>query len=252
MNYMQYFAKYETNFDKEFLTQGYLYFPHDDENISVNEFEKLIKTKKDKKKNIAGTIFMYNPYAYPKGYNRLKSLRSQDFEFDEFCEVEIERELTLFKNAIGNYKGQLIEVRYLFNLNTEYIDKDEILTSFNMDVERLNTNQLTIYDRYMNYTDLNSFTINGKFVFFAWGHKITKAYVHINNYAHTIFEKSVQMQKKIAYVYKYSSGQENALTNLQFLHPIQNGRFKSNMPYALCEVFKTNPPLPQAFMDKDK
>ena len=252
MKKMQYFANYETNFGREFLTQGYLYFPVNDEEISVEQFEQLIKTKKVKKNNIVGTIIMYNPYTYPKGYDRLKKLADQDFDFDQgFCEVEVEREMTVFKNAIDNYAGKLIEVRYIFNLNIENIDRDEILIELNDDVDKLHTNQLTIFDKEMNYMSMDNFTINGKFIFFAWGNKFNnKAYPNIKNYAHNIYEKCQQTQKKIVYIYRASSKADFAKENIQFLHPIQSGRFKGNMPYALQESFSTNPPQPAGFEDR--
>jgi hypothetical protein len=253
MKNMQYFAKYDTSFDEEFLYEGYLYLANEDENLSINEFEALIKTKKDKKKNIAGTIFMYSPYAYPKGYNNLKSLTSQGFDFEQgFVEVEVERELTMLKHAFsGEYGGKIIEVRYLFNLNIENIDKEELLGQLNMDLHKLHSSQLTVFDRDLNYIDTHNLHINGKFVFFAWGHKISnKGAGAIKQYAQDIYDKCVQMQKKIAYTYRASMGKEYAIENIQFLHPIQSGRFKSNMPHTLKEIFKTNPPTVQVFKDK--
>jgi hypothetical protein len=254
MKNMQYFAKYDTNFGEEFLSEGYFYLPNEDETLTIEEFETLIKTKKDKKRNIAGTIFMYNPYAYPKGYNNLKSLTAQEFDFDQgFVEVEVERELTMFKHAFSDeYRGKLIEVRYLFNLNIKDIDKGELLEQFNMDLHKLHSSQLTVFDRDLNYIDTHNLFINGKFVYFAWGHKISnKGAGAIKQYAHDIYEKCVQMQKKVAYSYRASMGKEYAIEHIQFLHPIQSGRFKSNMPYTLQEIFKTNPPSVQVFKDKE-
>ena len=98
---MQFFGKYDTRFDREFLTESYLYFNEDDQELSPSEFEKLIKSKKDKKKNIVGTIFMYSPFYYPYGYDEKKKLSDQGFEFDdEFHSLKIEREITLFKQKI--------------------------------------------------------------------------------------------------------------------------------------------------------
>ena len=74
---MQYFGNYELGFDKEFLTQSYLYVPYEDEVLSVKEFKSKIKTQKDKKKNIMGTIVMYNPFIYPIGYDENKFLSQQ-------------------------------------------------------------------------------------------------------------------------------------------------------------------------------
>jgi len=251
---MQYFGNYELGFDKEFLTQSYLYVPKEDEEISVKEFKSLIKTQKDKKKNIAGTVFLYNPFVYPVGYDENRFLIEQDYDFDQgFVELKIERELTLIKQAIlqtNNYNGKLIEIRTLFNLNTKNIDRSEVLMSFNKDCELLNTNQLTIYNKEYNYHDIPNTTINGKFVFFAWGHKINKKeFLYINDYAQAFYDKCMQLQKKIAFVYRKSTKAPYAIEHLQFLHPMQTGRFASNMPNAIKEVFKTFPIQPVPFDD---
>ena len=167
---MQFFGKYDTRFDREFLTESYLYFNEDDQELSPSEFEKLIKSKKDKKKNIVGTIFMYSPFYYPYGYDEKKKLSDQGFEFDdEFHSLKIEREITLFKQKIKNYPGKIVEVRYLFHLNIENINTSEIIMSFNEDLEKLNTNQLTIFDKEMTYQNTDDLFINGKF---GWGSTI--------------------------------------------------------------------------------
>lgn len=251
---MQYFGNYELGFDKEFLTQSYLYVPNEDEELSVKEFKTLIKTKKDKKTNIAGTVFMYNPFIYPKGYDEKKFLNEQDYDFDQgFIELKIEREMTLLKQSLVQldvYKGKLIEIRFLFNLNTRDIDRSEVLMSFNADAELLNTNQLTIYHKEFNYHNVANTTINGKFVFFAWGHKINKKeFLYINDYAQAFYDKCVQLQKKISFVYRKSTKAPYAIEHLQFLHPIQTGRFKTNMSSAVKKVFQTNPPTSTYFDD---
>ena len=79
---MQFFGKYDTRFDREFLVESYFYFNEENEELEPKEFEQLIKNRKLKKKNIAGTIFMYNPFYYPHGYDEKKKLTDQGFEFD--------------------------------------------------------------------------------------------------------------------------------------------------------------------------
>ncbi len=241
---MQFFGKYDTRFDKEFLVESYLYFNQEDEELTPQEFEKLIKSQKDRKKNIAGTIFMYNPFYYPQGFDEKLTLTKQGFEFDgEFHNLKIEKEMTLFKQKIKQYPGKIVQVRFLFNLNTAYIDKSENLVSFNEDIEKLNTNQLTVFDKDMNYTDLNNFHINGKFVFFSWGNKINrKEFTYIHEYAQTIYDKCKQMQKKISFVYRKSMQESFSEESLAFLHPFDNHKLKNKMPYVLEEVFKENPP----------
>lgn len=241
---MQFFGKYDTSFDSEYLSESYLYFNEDDKEISPEEFEGLIKNKKLKKKNIAGTIFMYNPFYYPIGFDEKKKLAAQGFEFDgDFKELKIEKEITLFKQKIKNYPNMIIEIRYLFNLNIERIDTDGRLSNLNADVEKITTNQLTIFDKELNYIDINNLSINGKFVYFCWGNKINgKEFTNLYHYARKVYEKVEQMQKKTSYIYKKSVQEEYALLNLQFLHPMETGRLKSKLPFALEEVFSTNPP----------
>lgn len=248
---MQFFGKYDTRFDREFLVESYLYFNKEDEELSPCEFEKLINNKKLKKKNIAGTIFMYNPFYYPVGYDEKKKLSQQDFEFDgEFHNLKIEREITLFKHTMKRYEGKVVQVRFLFNFNIKNIDTDEILVTMNEDVEMLSSNQLTRYDKDMNYTDINNLSINGKFVFFAWGNKINpKEFVYIHDYAKTVYEKALQMQKNVIFMYKQSTQKDYAQEHLQFLHPIGTGRFKDRMPDTLAEVFGPDIPVCAGFND---
>lgn len=252
---MQYFGYYEEEFDREFLTKSYLYVPNEgEEELSVKEFKSLIKTNKDKKKNIIGTIIMYNPFVYPKGYDDKKFLSAQDYDFDQgFVELKLEREMTLIKHGIkqtNEYNGKLIEIKYLFNLNTHNIDRTEILLSFNEDCELLNTNQLTIFSKSHNYIDVPNETINGKFVFFAWGHKINKKeFLYINDYAQSYYDKCVSAQKKISFIFRKSTKSPYAIEFIQFMHPIQSGRFSSNMPSAVKGVFKQYPPISCAFDD---
>ncbi len=122
--------------------------------------------------------------------------------------------------------------------------------SFNADCELLNTNQFTIYHKEYNYHDVANMNLNGKFIFFAWGHKINKKeFLYINDYAKAMYDKAVQMQKKIAFVFRKSTREQYAIEHLQFLHPIQTGRFSSNMPSAVKKCFSSVPPLPSAFDD---
>ena len=249
--HMQFFGKHETRFDREFLVESYLYFNEEDEELSPTEFEELIKNKKLKKKNIAGTIFMYNPFFYPEGYDEKKKLGDQGFEFDgEFHKLKMEREITVFKQQIKGYKGQIIQIKYLFNLNIKNIDTDEILMTLNDDVEKLSSSQLTRFDKELNYNDIKNFSVNGKFVFFAWGNKInSKEFIYIYDYAKIIYEKCLQMQKNVIYVYKRSTQKEYAIEHLQFLHPIGTGRFKDRLPDAFAEAFGPDVPVCARFND---
>ena len=48
---MQYFGTIETKYDEIFLTESYMYFNAEDEEITVKELKEKIKTAKDRKKN---------------------------------------------------------------------------------------------------------------------------------------------------------------------------------------------------------
>ena len=77
---MQYFGTIETKYEEIFLTQSYMYFNTEDEEITVKELKEKIKTAKDKKKNIIGTVFLYSPMVTPVGFDSNKYLLEQDFE----------------------------------------------------------------------------------------------------------------------------------------------------------------------------
>jgi hypothetical protein len=249
---MQFSGRYDTNFDDEFLVESYLYFNKSDEDeLTSSEFKQLIKNKKLKKKNIVRTIFMYNPFYFPLGYDEKKSLTSQGFEFNsDFHSLKIEKEIALFRAKIKQYDGQIIEIRTLFNLNIKKIDHLEILMKFNEDTELLNTNQLTHFDKSMNYVDVHNLNINGKFVFFAWGNKINKKeFLYIHDYAYNIYDKCVQMQKKISFLYRQSTQSKYATEHLHFLHPSDTSKFAYRMPDSLEKVFETHPPQIAPFND---
>ncbi|MCK5293949.1 MAG: hypothetical protein KAJ49_04805, partial [Arcobacteraceae bacterium] len=89
-----------------------------------------------------------------------------------------------------------------------------------------------------------------KFVFFAWGTKINKKeFLYIYNYAQSIYDKCVQMQKKVCFVFKRTTQKPYAIEHLQFLNPVGVGRYKSRMVPALKNVFSTNPPQSVFFDD---
>lgn len=247
---MQYFGKLETKYEEVFLTSSYLYF-NEEEEISVKEFKQLIKTNKDRKKNIVGTIIMYNPVVTPIGFDSNKFLLDQDFEdFGEFIELKQENYITTFKQALQeNYKGKLVEIKNLFNLVEANIDASSLLTKFNEDLERYNSSQNTEFDRDIMYFDAQTYVPSGKFVFFAWGEKINaKEFVFINNYAQTIYLRTKEMGKKIAFVYKREKTQQWSEDFIQFASPIQKTtRYKNSVTNAIKQAFITVPPIPFAY-----
>lgn len=242
---MQYFGNLETKYDEVFLTSSYLYFNKENEEITPKELKQLIKTNKDRKRNIAGTIFLYNPIVTPIGYDSNKFLLDQDFDkFDEYVELKQENYITIFKQALSsNYEGKLIEIKNLFNLVEERIDASSLLTKFNEDLEKYNSSQNTEFDRDIMYFDAQTFIPSGKFVFFAWGEKINaKEFVFINNYAQTIFRRCLDMGKKIAFIYKKEKTQQWCEDYIQFASVTQMGKYKHAISHSIKKSFEQTPP----------
>ena len=67
--------------------------------------------------------------------------------------------------------------------------------------------------------------------------------------AKNVYDKCIQMQKKIAFIFRKSTQDEYAKKHFQFLHPLDGNKLQYRMPDALEKVFSTNPPLPSAFND---
>ncbi|AXH09459.1 hypothetical protein CP960_10390 [Malaciobacter halophilus] len=245
---MQYFGVFQTKYEEVFLTESYLYISHDEEDrLTIKELKDKIKTNKLRKKNIIGTIFLYNPIVTPLGFDSNSFLLEQDFkQYDEMVEIKIETYMTIFKNAMATCeecKGKLIQVRNLFNLNEKNIDASKLLMKFNSDLEKYNSSQNTEFDRDIMYLDAQNLIPSGKFVFFSWGEKINaKEFVYIDDYARLIYENCKQLGKKIAFVYKEEKSLEGAEQLLQFATPMQNIKTKNSISQAINESFKEFPP----------
>ena len=202
---MQYFGIIKTKYDEIFLSSSYLYFPLEDENINGKELQKLINNNKNKKRNIIGTIIIYNPMITPIDFDSQKFLLDQNFNnFDELIELKVETYITVFKHAMKNkYKGKIVEIKNLFNLNEKNIDASQLLMKFNNDLEVYNSSQNTEFVRDIMYIDVQNFIPNGKFILFAWGEKISaKEFPYIKEYAKAIFDKITGLGKKVVFVYK--------------------------------------------------
>lgn len=241
---MQYFGVIETKYEEIFLTSSFLYFNKENENINSKELKQMIKTNKDRKKNIAGTIFLYNPVITPLGYDSNTFLLDQDFdEFDEYIELKQENYITLFKQALSkNYEGKLVEIKNLFNLNEKNIDASQLLMKFNSDLETYNSSQNTEFDREIMYFDAQTFIPSGKFVFFAWGEKInSKEFPYIDNYARTIYQRVVQMGKNAVFVYKKEKTKNWCEEHLQFASPLQIGKYKHAISHSTKKAFEQIP-----------
>ncbi len=247
---MQYFGIIETKYEEIFLTQSYMYFNKEDETITAKELKEMIKTTKDRKKNIIGTVFLYNPTVTPMGFDSQKYLLTQDFEdFDKFIELKVENHLTTFKQAMRNHcEGKIVEIKNLFNLIENHIDASSLLIKFNQDLEKYNSGQNTEFDRDIMYIDAANFIPAGKFVYFCWGDKIKdREFPYINEYAKTLYENALKLGKKVAYVYKKEKTEQGCIDYLQFSNPSQNYKYKNSINSAIKKSFEVFPPIPTPY-----
>lgn len=247
---MQYFGEIQTKYEEIFLTSSFMYFNNEDEEITPNELKQKIKSAKDRKKNIIGTIFLYNPVITPMGFDSKKFLVDQGFEdFDKMIELKAEGYITIFKQAMAKQcAGKIVEIKNLFNLNEKNIDASQLLMKFNDDLEKYNSNQNTEFEREIMYLDAAQIIPNGKFIYFAWGEKINdKEFPYIKDYAQIIYDRVVQLGKNIAFVYKKEKTIDGARENLNFANPVQNAKFKNAISAAVKESFESFPPVPTFF-----
>ncbi len=243
---MQYFGIIQTKYNEIFLSSSYLYFPLEDDNIDASQLKKMINNHKNKKRNIVGTILIYNPVITPIGFDSHKFLLDQDFNsFNELIELKIETYITIFKHALKDkYKGKIVEIKNLFNLNEQNINASQLLMKFNNDLEIYNSSQNTEFLRDLMYIDVQNFIPNGKFVLFAWGEKISaKEFPYIRQYAKAVFDKVTSLSKKIVFVYKKEKSQDGAIVYLQFSNPLQNIKYKNSISLALKKSFQGNTPV---------
>lgn len=242
---MQYFGELQTKYEEVFLTSSYMYFNSEDEEITIKDLKQKIKTAKDRKKNIIGTIFIYNPNVTPVGYDSKKFLLDQGFEdFDKMIELKSEGYITVFKQAMTKQcEGKIVEIKNLFNLNEEHIDASTLLMKFNDDLERYSSYQNTEFDRDIMYLDAANIIPNGKFIYFSWGEKIsTKEFPYIRDYAKLIYQRMLGMGKNIAFIYKREKSEAGAVEYLQFSNPAQNHKLKNTISSAIKKSFETFPP----------
>lgn len=246
---MQYFGTFETKYEEVFLTSSYLYFPKEDEIITADDIKAMTQTHKTRKKFIGGTVFFYNPHVTPMGYDSNKFLLEQDFdEFGKIVEIKMENTLTVFKNAIQDCQGKLVEFKNLFNLNEKNIDASTLLMKFNADLEKYNSGLNTEFEREIMYQDAQNLIPNGKFVFFAWGDKLNaKEFPYIVEYAKCLYDNSVKLGKKVAFVYKKERSIEFSINQLQFSNPSENPKYKNAISNAIKEAFKHSPVQPTPY-----
>lgn len=244
---MQIFGKFSTNFDMDYLVQHYMYINENDEKIDVKRLEQLLKKKS---KNVAGTIFLFNPCMSPVGFNCNSRLEEQGFEdYDRFVELNDEPMSYVLAAATKHtYKGKLIEIKYLFGLNKADIEPTYRMEEFDADLDKYNSNQLTRYDKNMNYQDVANIRLNGKFVFFASGHKFDRHHKAIIAYAQSLPKKVQELGKEIAFMYDNNYDEAGALENAYFLSPLITGKMKDIRANGFKKAFETNPPTVQKLL----
>ncbi len=234
---MQIFGKYKIVHDLEYLVKTYIYINKDlDEKLETKELELLLKKKN---KNVAGTIFLYNPFLYPIGYKSDQKLQDQEFSFNnKFTEIEPNSEIRIISKGLKNrYKGKLIEVKYLFNYIKDNIQPTSALEVFDMDLEKINTNLLTVFAKNDNYHDYKNISYNGKFIFFAWGHKFDKHHPNISLYASNIAQWAKKQGKEISFIYDGVTDEEKSFEYTRFIAPVAFGKLKDILPFAIEKVF---------------
>lgn len=246
---MQTFGKFSTNFDTEYITQHYIYINEKDEEredikISIDDLENMLKKKR---KTVAGTIFLYNPTLSPIGYNNESRLEEQGFEFDNsFHELNFNDYMNLFSKSIRDgYRGKLIEIKYLFNLNRANIQPTPILEEFDADLDRYSSNQLTRYDKNMNYQDYLNIRLNGKFVYFGCGSKYDRHHKEIIKYVRNIAAQVVKLGKDVVFTHDNNYYEDECVDVAYFLEPIVAGKMRDIRSNAFKNAFRTNPPTIQ-------
>ncbi|HEY9204274.1 MAG TPA: hypothetical protein VIM82_08090 [Sulfurimonas sp.] len=238
---MQAFGKFSTSFDVEYLVEQYIYIPEGDEIIDVDKLEEMLGKRR---KTVAGTIFLYNPTIAPVGYNTNSKLASQGYEFDgKFCELSFDNNCNLFASAIKDgYRGKLIEIKYLFNINKPNIEPTPILEEFDADLDKYTSNQLTRYDKELNYQDYLNIRLSGKFVFFGSGNKFDRHHKNIIAYARNLAAQAKKLGKEIAFMYDNNHDAQESEEGAYFLPPIATGKFKDVRANAFKKAFSKFPP----------
>ncbi len=246
---MQTFGIFSTNFDHEYLTKHYIYINEKDERredikISIKDLNNLLKKKS---KNVAGTIFLYNPTLSPVGLNNNSPLTEQGFEFDDkFHELNFNDMMNIFSKSIRDgYRGKLIEIKYLFNLNKANIEPTPILEEFDGDLDRYSSNQLTRYDKNLNYQDYLNMSLNGKFVYFGSTHKYDRHHKEIINYARNIAAQAVKLGKEVYFTHDNNYDADECIDIAYFLSPLAAGKIKEKRINSFKNAFRTNPPTIQ-------
>jgi hypothetical protein len=239
---MQLFGKFSTNFDMDYLVEHYIYInPSEEEKITTHDLEELLKKKR---KHVAGTLFLYNPEESPKGYKLSRFLQNEGFDaYDSYVELAENPRAYILNNAFKeHYKGKLIEIKYLFNYNRENIEPTPVLEEFDADIDKLNSMQLTRYDRELNYQDIANIRVNGKFIFLGMGHKYDRHHKNIAAYAIALSKHLHKLDKNVVFMYDKNYDEDECREIAYYLSPFAKGKMRDIRANAFKEVFKELPP----------
>ena len=239
---MQVFGKFSTNFDMDYLVEEYMYINEsEEEKITVADVENMLKKKR---KNVAGTVFLYNPEVSPVGYKMSHFLQNDGFDkYDEFVPLnETQKDYILNAGFKEHYKGKLIEIRYLFNYNRENIEPTPILEEFDADLDKMSSSQFTRYDRKLNYIDIPNIRLSGKFVFFGMGNKYDRHHKAIINYATTLSAHVNKLDKNIVFMYDNNYDPDECIERAYYLSPYAGGKAREIRANGVKAIFKTLPP----------
>ncbi|MDQ7044048.1 MAG: hypothetical protein Q9M34_11045 [Sulfurimonas sp.] len=238
---MQIFGKFTTNFDMDYVSGHYIYLNESDEDkISSDDFEQMLKKKR---KTVCGTIILYNPELSPVGYTMSRFLQEDGFDkYDEFVPLN-EDPMSYVINAglKRTYPGKLVEIKYLFSYNRTDIAPTPIIEEFDADIDKLNSSQLTRYDKNLNYIDVPNIRLSGKFVFLAMGHKYDRHHKAIFAYARALATQVQKLDKQVLFLHDKNYDTDEALDMAYFLTPLATGKMKEIRANAFKEVFKETP-----------
>lgn len=239
---MQIFGKFMTNFDMDYLDEHYIYVSGDeDEKITVDDLEAMLKKKR---KTVCGTIFLYNPEHSPVGYKMSRFLQEDGFDqYGEFVALN-EDPLSYVINAglKKEYRGKLVEIKYLFSYNRVNIAPTPIIEEFDADLDKLTSEQLTRYDRNLNYIDVPNVRLSGKFVFFGMGSNYDRHHKAIKAYARALSAQVQKLDKTVVFIHDRNYDADESLERAYFIDPNATGKMREIRTNAFKEVFKTVPP----------
>ena len=239
---MQVFGKYSTNFDMDYLVEHYIYInENEDEKITTEDVKNMLKKKR---KTVAGTIILFNPETSPVGYKMSKYLKEDGFDqYDEIVALNEAPKAYILNAALKqHYKGKLVQIQYLFNYNRENIEPTPIMEEFDADLDKYNSDQLTRYDKQLNYMNISDIRLTGKFVFFGMGHKYDRHHKAIIAYVRAISAQIHRLDKSIAFMYDNNYDIDECIERAYYLSPYAKGKAREIRANGIKEAFKTNPP----------